>query len=123
MVKLVYKRTFFDTSTMRWGARVITTITGDGTIVRKEYAPGSRKAHLVQKGKCSAEEYTALCARIEKCIEFADRLDFYVDDSSEELKIYHKYGRVQIIDRGLGNEDIHINEIMHKFFNGVDLDD
>ena len=61
------------------------------------------------------------CVQIEACIEFADRLDFYVDDSSEELKIYRKFGRVQIVDRGLGNRDVHIGEIMHEFLDRVAL--
>ena len=123
IVKLVYKRDFFDISVMKPGARLITTITCDGTVVFKEYRPGSRKAYSVYKGKCSIEDYEALCERIENCIKNADRLDFYVDDASEELKIFHRYGRVQIMDRGLGNEDIHIGEIIHEFLDGVILDD
>ena len=123
IVKLVYKRDFFDISVMKPGARLITTITCDGTVVFKEYRPGSRKAHSVCNGKCSIEDYEVLCERIENCIKNADRLDFYVDDASEELKIFHRYGRVQIMDRGLGNEDIHIGEIMHEFLDGVILDD
>ena len=123
IVKLVYKREFFDISVMKPGARLITTITCDGTVVFKEYRPGSRKVYSVYKGKCSIEDYEALCERIENCIKNADRLDFYVDDASEELKIFHRYGRVQIMDRGLGNEDIHIGEIMHEFLDGVILDD
>ena len=123
IIKLVYKRDFFDISVMKPGARLITTITCDGTVVFKEYRPGSRKLYSVYKGKCSIEDYKALCERIENCIENADRLDFYVDDASEELKIFHRYGRVQIMDRGLGNEDSHIGEIMHEFLDGVIIDD
>ena len=123
VVKLVYKRDFFDISVMKPGAKLITTITCDGMVVFKEYRPCSRKAHSVYKGKCSIEDYEALCERIENCIKNADRLDSYVDDASEELKIFHRYGRVQIMDRGLGNEDIHIGEIMHEFLDGVILDD
>ena len=123
VVKLVYKRDFFDISVMKPGARLFTTITCDGMVVFKEYRLCSRKAHSVYKGKCSIEDYEALCERIENCIKNADRLDFYVDDASEELKIFHRYGRVQIMDRGLGNEDIHIGEIMHEFLDGVIIDD
>ena len=68
VVKLVYKRDFFDISVMKPGARLFTTITCDGTVVFKEYRPGSRKAHSVYKGKCSIEDYEALCERIENCI-------------------------------------------------------
>ena len=116
ILKLVYKRDFFDISVMKPGGRVVTTIMNDGKVTFKEYNPGSRKVHSVYTGICSHGAFDALCTRIEECIEFADRLDFYCDDSSEELKIYHEYGRVQTMDRGLGYEDIHIGEIMHEFF-------
>ena len=43
ILKLVYKREFFDISVMKIGARLITTINADGTVVFKEYKPGSRK--------------------------------------------------------------------------------
>ena len=33
ILKLVYKREFFDISTMRPGARLVTTINADGTVV------------------------------------------------------------------------------------------
>ena len=117
IVKLVYKREFFDVSQMKNGAKKITTISADGTVVIKEYNPGNRKAYSVRKMSCSVYAFEALCDKIESCIENADRLDFYVDDASEELKIFHKYGRVQIVDRGLGNEGVHIASIMHEFFN------
>ena len=123
IIKLVYKREFFDVSVMRPGGRLVTTILNDGTVIFKEYDPGSRKVQSVRKGKRSVEDYKTLCAKLENCIESADRLDFYVDDSSEELKIYHKFGRVQIVDRGLGNENVHVGEIMHVFLDGVILDD
>ena len=123
IIKLVYKREFFDVSVMKPGGRLVTTILNDGTVIFKEYDPGSRKVQSVRKGKRSVEDYKTLCAKLENCIESADRLDFYVDDSSEELKIYHKFGRVQIVDRGLGNENVHIGEIMHDYLDGVMLDD
>lgn len=113
--KLEYRREYFDITVMKPGARVITTITNDGSIVAKEYKPGSRKVVSVQKAKCSVGEFEELCAAIELCIEDADRQDFYVDDSSEELRIFHKYGRIQTMDRGLGNETTHIGRIVNDF--------
>ena len=45
-----------------------------------------------------------------------DVLSFAIeDDSSEELKIYHLYGRVQTVDRGLGNKNNHIGSVMWDF--------
>ncbi|MBO5019980.1 MAG: hypothetical protein J6D52_04875 [Clostridia bacterium] len=113
--KLVYKKEFFDLSVMKIGSKLITTITDDGVIVVKEYRLGSRKAHSVKKAYCSLTAFETLCKSINECIETADRLDFYVDDSSEELRIYHKFGRVQIMDRGLGHENSSIGSIMNTF--------
>lgn len=113
--KLVYKRELFDLSVMKIGSKLITTITDDGVIVVKEYRFGSRKAQSIKKIYCSLTAFETLCKSINECIETADRLDFYVDDSSEELKIYHKFGRVQTMDRGLGHENSSIGSIMHAF--------
>ena len=123
MIRLVYKREFFDVWEMKPGAKLVTTISDDGTIVFKEYAPGSRKVKSTRKGRCTVEEYETLCAKIEACIESADRLDIFVDDASEELKIYHSYSRVQTVDRGLGNEHVSIGHIMNAFLDGVKTDD
>ena len=114
--KLVYKREFFDISVMKIGARLVTTINADGTVIFKEYKPGIRKVESVYKGKCTIAAFNLLCYRIEECISTADRQEFYVDDSYEELKIFHRFGRVQMMDRGLGNEEIDIGRIMHDFF-------
>lgn len=113
--KLEYRRWFFDIAEMRDGARITTAITNDGTIIQKEYKAGSRKVDSVRRAKCSLTEFKKLCNEIETCIENADRLDYYVDDSSEELSIFYEYGRVQKMDRGLGNDDTHIGQIVNAF--------
>lgn len=115
ILRLKYKREYFDLMQMKIGAKEVITISDDGTIISKDYQSGSRKAHSVRKVRCPLASYEKLCKEIESCIENADRQDFYVDDSSEELKIVHKYGRVQIMDRGLGSEDVHIGDVMNEF--------
>ena len=116
ILKLIYKREFFDISVMKIGARLVTTINADGTVVFKGYKPGSRKVESVYKGKCSVSAFRLLCYRIGECISTASRQDFYVDDCSEELKIFHQFGRIQTMDRGLGNKETDIGRIMHDFF-------
>ena len=113
--KLVYRRDYFDCMVMRAGARVVTTITPDGLISTKEYAPGSRKVKVSRKARCTPAEYGKLCCDVEICIATADRQDWYCDDSGEELKIFHRFGRIQTMDRGLGNESTHIGEIVNAF--------
>ena len=115
IVKLVYKRECFDFTLMRFGAKQIITITNDGAIVEKAYAPESHKAHQVTKAECPAQAFHSLCVRLVDCIETADSLDGYCDDLSEELTIYHKFGRIQTMDRGLGNEAVRIGDVMNSF--------
>lgn len=123
ILKMEYRRDYFDITQMKFGAKEVITIEANGTVCSKSYSVGSRKAHTVKKCHALASAYAELCDAIELCIATADRQDFYVDDSSEELKLFHKYGRTQIIDRGLGNENRNIGSIMNEFIASVLLDE
>lgn len=119
IVKLTYKREFFDITEMKIGARTITTITDDGSVVVREYKAGSRKAYSTKKTSCSKAAFETLCDRLENCIDTAKKWDMWVDDCSEELKIFYKFGRIQIVDRGLGNDEIDVGTIMREFFGAL----
>ena len=123
IIKLVYKHERLDLMQLKISTKIVYTITPDGKLTIKEYKNGSRKVHSLNEYSFSLDEYRALCKGIEECIKNANRLDFYVDGTSEELKILHKYGREQIMDRGLGNEYVHIYDIIHDFLDGVMNDD
>lgn len=116
ILKLEYRRSFFDLNIRKSYLCEVITVTNDGTIICKEYKFGVREAHSIQKTKCSVRAFNNLCSKILDCIETADRNDFFVDDSSAELKIYHEFGRVQTMDRGLGNGNTYIEYIMQSFF-------
>ena len=94
IVRLTYKHEFFDISEMRIGGRTVTTITEDGTIIEHNYKPGSRKAYKTRKSTCAASEFRILCDKIENCIDSANDWDMWVDDCSEELKLFYKFNRV-----------------------------
>ena len=119
IVKLTYKHEFFDINEMRIGARTITTVTEDGVIIVKDYKPGSRKAYSTKKSTCSVEAFLTLCDKLEACIETATKWDMWVDDFSEELKLFYKFNRVQIVDRGLGNDEIDVGSIMREFLSEI----
>lgn len=112
VVKLTYKHEFFDISERRIGCRTVTTITADGLVVEKEYRGGSRKVYATKTTTCSVEEFRELCDNLEKCIVSADRWDMYVDDCSAEVKLTYKFGREQIVDRGLGNAENGVAGVM-----------
>ena len=116
ILKLEYKREFFDLSLMKRGARKVISISNDGTIVCKEYKSGIRKAHSIRQEKCSLVAFRNLCKRVLKCIETADRNEIFIDDSSAELTIYYENGETKTVDRGLGNETNFIEYIMSGFF-------
>ena len=115
VIKLEYRREFFDLDLMKTGTKQVITVTEDGTIICKRYKSGIRKVQSVEKKNCSPSAFTELCKAITLCIEQADRLIGYVDDSCAELKIFHQYGRVQTMDRGLGNDETCIGDIMNRF--------
>lgn len=48
IIKLEYRRRFFDISVMKDGATKTTTITNNGTITSKNYKVGSRKVDSAQ---------------------------------------------------------------------------
>ena len=61
ILRLEYKREYFDLELMKIGAKKIVTITDDGMIVSKEYVAGSRKVRSVQKERCTLKAYEILC--------------------------------------------------------------
>lgn len=122
IVKLTYTHQFFDVSEMRIGGKTITTITEDGIIIVRDYKPGSRKAYSTKHTVCSIEQFQELCNKLEDCIETANNWDLWVDDCSEELKLFYKYNRIQIVDRGLGNDDTAIGVIMREFLSKLCFD-
>ena len=117
IVKLIYKRDYFDINALTFGAKTVTTIYKDHIVI-KEYKSKSRKPHIARTISCSTVDFNKLCDQLETCINSATKLDIYEDDSSEELRVVYKYGRVQIVDRGLGNKDTNIGSIMRSFLEG-----
>ena len=115
ILKIEYREKGFDFDEMRSWLREVTTITSDGKVCVKEYLPKSRKPYIVQEDNISVEKFEILCQKIENCINSADRLNSYIDDSSARLKIFYEYGRTQTVDRGLGNATEDIFGIIDSF--------
>lgn len=120
IVRLTYKHEFFDISEMRIGGRTVTTILEDGTIIEQDFKPGSRKAYKTRKTTCATAEFRVLCDRLETCINSATDWEMWVDDCAEELKLFYKFNRVQIVDRGLCNGDTSIGGIMREFLSSIE---
>lgn len=111
IVKMKYKKTAFDLESMRSRVEWVITVTEDGKIVKRSYASGGKTEYA----SVSARDFTQLRDRIDECVESANECVRYVDDSSEELILFHRYGREQILDRGLGNGKTTVGGIMCDF--------
>lgn len=122
IVKLTYKRETFNLLEMRFGEKTITTITDGGDVVIKKYHPNCRKAYSVERTTCSIKKFQELCNSLEDCIDTANNCHFYIDDSEEELKLFYKYNRVQIVDRGLGNDNTIICILMYDFLHKLGIE-
>ena len=116
ILKLEYKLKFFDVSLNKAYTSEDISITKDGAIVCKEYIPFTSEPYSIREEKCSLIVFKNLCERILNCIETADRKVMFIDDSSAELTIYYQDGNTKTVDRGLGNENKYIEDIMQDFF-------
>ena len=105
IIELSYKMQFFDVSELKIGYREVTTIYDFGYVEVHEYKPRIRKPIKSQHAVFPTKVFKKLCDKIEQCISTANRCDLMVDDCSGEMKIKYLYGREQIVDRGLGNEN------------------
>jgi len=124
VVKMVYTQTRFDVDAMCAHTRYVYEIFPDGTVIRKHYEKGVRKAIDKEESKiASAAEYHLLCLRLNSCISSADREEIYIDDSSAELRLYHPFGRSEIMPRGFGNGKETVGELICKYvFDKAKLD-
>ena len=94
----------------------IITIHNNGKIKIEDYIKGVSKSKDTEYLSCPVKEFKKLTQEIEECISTANKLDFYIDDKSVEVKVYHKLGLLQTMERGLGNEKCDINQILFQFF-------
>lgn len=115
ILQLKYVRTYFDCVEMRWGSKSIALINADGIIEVKNYKVGSRKCITKTIIKFPQKDYECLCTKLEKCILNANTLHEYIDDSDATLYIYHEYGRIEEMPRGLGNDVTSVGSIVEDF--------
>lgn len=66
----------------------------------------------------SSEDYKELCEKINECIEKADSLNQYVDDTSIEVTLYRPFGRKEVMDGGYGTEDEDLRRILYRYITG-----
>lgn len=114
--KIKYSISYFDVDIMAIGRKDVYELYPDGRVVFRCYQTGSRKC--VKKDvttTAAGTDFHLLCARLLDCISTADRENQYVDDNSAELKIYHPFGRVEMMPRGYGDEQKDVGSIVCEY--------
>ena len=116
ILKIRYAISTFDVDAMCSHSRYVYELYPDGKVTYGHYEKGTRKA--VDKDashQATADDYQKLCAELNACVASADRQEWYVDDCSAEVKIYRAFGRVDTMDRGYGNADTDVGQLITKY--------
>lgn len=120
ILKIRYVVSPFDIEAMCSHSRYVYELFPDGKVTYGHYEKGNRKAvDTTESTKATAEDYAKLCDELNACIEAADRQEWYVDDCAAEVKIYRPFGRTDTMDRGYGNGDTDVSQIISKYIYGT----
>ena len=106
----------FDVDRLCSHTRYVTDILPDGKIVYSVYEKGIRKP--VEKhtyNNVLPDDYRQLCIQINECIEKADTLNCYVNDTSTEVIIYRPFSRKEIMDGGYGTQEKDLRSILDRY--------
>ena len=116
--KMVYNFSVFDVEKRRVGFRVVTTISEDGRIIKREYGDGGRKMTDKIEVRFEPREYYKLYDRVCECIRTATRCEIPICDCGGELKIYHPLHREEIVWGTMGNGIRCISDVIGDFLGG-----
>lgn len=110
----------FDVEVMCSHSRRVYELFPDGKIRYSIFEKGNSKPIKKQENHtASLEDYIDLCTKINDCIDAADTVNQYVDDCSVDVKLYRSFGRVDTMDRGYGNSNTDLGEIITRYIYGV----
>ena len=116
ILKIRYAISTFDVDAMCSHSRYVYELYPDGKVTYGHYKKGTRKAvDKDESHQATADDYQRLCAELNACVASADRQEWYVDDCSAEVKIYRAFGRVDTMDRGYGNADTDVGQLIAKY--------
>ena len=117
--KIRFTNSVFDVDALCTHTRYVYDLLPNGDIISSIREKGIRKP--VEKKTyhlASSEDYKELCEKINECIEKADTLNQYVDDTSIEVTLYRQFGRKEIMDGGYGAEDEDLRRILYRYITG-----
>ena len=114
--RIRYTVSTFDLETMNSHTRYVYQLIPDGTVTFAHYEKGNRKPESKsEKHIATALDYEMLCAKLNACIEAADRNNLYADDTAVEVKLFRLYDRTDTMDRGYGNENTDVGRLIAEY--------
>ena len=117
--KIRFTKSVFDVDALCTHKRYVYELLPNGDIISSIREKGIRRP--VEKKTyhiASSEDYKKLCEKINECIEKADSLNQYIDDTSIEIILYRPFGRKEIMDGGYGTEDEDLRRILYRYITG-----
>ena len=117
IIKIRYVWKNFSPDVMRIYRKSVYEIFDSGRVIISEFVDDMRspKSRIVSnKDKLS---FSILSDKINECITDADRLENYIDDSDVSITIIRPFGRIEKLDRGIGNQKIVLGSIIEKYVN------
>lgn len=113
-IKILYD--IIDVNSLDWRQRISYELFPDGLVVKKTFNGNSRKCASISKSiKLTSKDFEELSVKINRCINEANTLQSYCDDRSATITILRNFGRVETMDRGLGNDEITVGEIITNY--------
>ena len=114
--KIRFTKSVFDVDALCIHTRYVYEILPDGEIIYSIKEKGIRKAvERYSYHNATINDYTELCKRINACIEKADTLNEYTNDTGTEVILYRPFSRKEIMDGGYGREDEDLRRIVFHY--------
>ena len=116
VIKIKFVLKSFDLELMRMGRKWEYELSKSGEISTKYYYDNFRIPVSKSISKQATEKnFADMCEALLSCVNTADSLEDYTDDCCGEITIYHRYGRIEKVDRGCGNASFRAGDIISQF--------
>lgn len=115
IIKIKYVWKNFSPDVMRIYRKNVYEIFDSGRVIVSQFVDDmkSPKSRIVLiKNKSS---FSGLTDKVNECIAEADRLETYVDDSEASITIIRPFGRIEKLDRGIGNPKMLLGCIIEDY--------
>lgn len=114
-IKYVWKN--FSPDVMRIYRKNVYEIFDSGKVIVSEFVDDMKSPKSRTVSNKDKSSFSTLTANVNECINNADRLETYVDDSEASITIIRPFGRIEKLDRGIGNQKIVLGSIIEKYVN------